>query len=107
MMWPPQFKQENACPSFPFPWKQVTRITPRWSWLTLTRMETSISLWASPRQRPYHSHNGAEKRGKGVGSRVAADKATILRAKVPSYQFVRFGCVAMSRFMLGNRMFIA
>jgi len=31
--------------------------------------------------------------------RVAADKATILRVKVPSYQFVRFGCVAMSRFM--------
>jgi len=30
---------------------------------------------------------------------VAADKATILRVKVPSYQFVRFGCVAMSRFM--------
>ncbi len=30
---------------------------------------------------------------------VAADKATVWRVKVPSYQFVRFGYVAMSRFM--------
>ncbi len=30
---------------------------------------------------------------------VAADKATVLRVKVPSYQFVRFGYVAISRFM--------
>ena len=30
---------------------------------------------------------------------VAADKATILLVKVPSYQFVRFGYVAMSQFM--------
>jgi hypothetical protein len=30
---------------------------------------------------------------------VAADKATVSRVQVPPYQFVRFGYVAMSRFM--------
>jgi len=47
---------------------------------------------------------------------VAADKATVLRVQVPPYQFVRFGYVAMPRFMenqdrsrikAGNPMFIA
>jgi hypothetical protein len=38
-------------------------------------------------------------KGEVVGSRVAADKAAVLRVQVPPYQFVHFRYVAISQLL--------